>query len=130
MSSGFGCTWRALGEATLNEIGKDGDMELVMDMTITSKWELLQIKGISGVPIWSGENRNWKCDFISISLDMELIHTIDDSLTWAAVGTAEFDDNLRVEEAEESQNWRALSPMVTWQVNKRVIATSYQWELG
>ena len=45
-----------------------------------------------------------KCDFISISLDMELIHTIDDSLTWAAVGTAEFDDNLRVEEAEESQN--------------------------
>ena len=35
---------------------------------------------------------------------MELIHTIDDSLTWAAVGTAEFDDNLRVEEAEESQN--------------------------
>ena len=45
-----------------------------------------------------------KCNFISISLDMEFIHTINDSLTWAAVGTAEFDDNPRVEEAEESQN--------------------------
>ena len=45
-----------------------------------------------------------KCNFISISLDMEFILTINDSLTWAAVGTAEFDDNLRVEEAEESQN--------------------------
>ena len=44
------------------------------------------------------------CDFIFLFLDMDLVHTIDDSLTWAAVGTAEFDDNLRVEEAEESQN--------------------------
>ena len=61
---------------------------------------------------------------------MDLVHTIDDSLTWAAVGTAEFDDNLRVEEAEESQNWRALSPMVTWQVNKRDVAGSRQMDLG
>ena len=45
-----------------------------------------------------------KLRFYLSFLDMDLVHTIDDSLTWAAVGTAEFDDNLRVEEAEESQN--------------------------
>ena len=102
-----------------------------MDMTTTSKRELWQIKSIKGVPNFKWwEQRLKNCDFIFLFLDMDLVHTIDDSLTWAAVGTAEFDDNLRVEEAEESQNWRALSPMVTWQLNKRGVAGSRQMDLG